>query len=642
MFDQLSRVIEQVGKDKGIPREVLVETIEAAIKTAAKRAFGDQRDIEAQFNEETGEVELFQVNIVVENVENAFCEISQEALATLGLEAEIGDELLFQIFYLPTDRDRATEQDKKFGGILMLESATTTFGRIAAQTAKQVIMQRIREAERDIIYNDFKDRQGELITGIVRRFEKGNIIVDLGRTEAILSVREQTPRESYRAGDRIQGWVKEIRRSSRDPQIVLSRADPGLVIKLFEQEVPEIHEGIVKVVAVAREAGTRTKVAVYSTDRDVDPVGACVGMRGSRVQAVVQELRGEKIDIVPWNPDPARFVCSAISPAEVTRVLVDEGNMSMELIVPDDQLSLAIGRGGQNVRLAAQLTGWDLDIISQSRLRTIMAEARRSLLEFDGIDEDMIDTLFTLGYNKLEDIAMAEQAEIAQIPGYGDDNATLIINAANEILSTPAGPEDEIEQAEIEALTQIRGVGQKGAESLFRAGYRNAELLSFEEDGERLDIRTGLGLKKCKQILHAVRELLEREDDFDEEAFGKLVADNAERLAELKPIPPRRRRGKDAGDEPAPKAEETAEAEAATGESDEAATPEEGAETATSEEAAEAATSEEAAETATPEEATETAASEDAPETGEAESKPEEPAPEVAADPQVTGASAEG
>ena len=338
MFDQLSRVIEQVGKDKGIPREVLVETIEAAIKTAAKRAFGDQRDIEAQFNEETGEVELFQVNIVVENVENAFCEISQEALATLGLEAEIGDELLFQIFYLPTDRDRATEQDKKFGGILMLESATTTFGRIAAQTAKQVIMQRIREAERDIIYNDFKDRQGELSTGIVRRFEKGNIIVDLGRTEAILSVREQTPRESYRAGDRIQGWVKEIRRSSRDPQIVLSRADPGLVIKLFEQEVPEIHEGIVKVVAVAREAGTRTKVAVYSTDRDVDPVGACVGMRGSRVQAVVQELRGEKIDIVPWNPDPARFVCSAISPAEVTRVLVDEGNMSMELIVPDDQL----------------------------------------------------------------------------------------------------------------------------------------------------------------------------------------------------------------------------------------------------------------------------------------------------------------
>jgi N utilization substance protein A len=540
MFDQLSltRVIDQVGKEKGIDREVLIETVEAAIKTAAKRAFGDQRDIEAQFNEATGEVELFQVNTVVDELENPHREVLLEDLESLGLQAEIGDELLFQIFYLPSDKDRAEEQDRKFGNILKLESTRTTFGRIAAQTAKQVIIQRIREAERDMIFNDFKDRQGELITGIVRRFEKGNLIVDLGRADAILPIKEQTPRESYRPGDRLQGWVKEIRRSSRDPQIVLSRADPGLVIKLFEQEVPEIHDSIVRIVAVAREAGTRTKVAVYSTDRDVDPVGACVGMRGSRVQAVVQELRGEKIDIVPYNPDPARFVCSAISPAEVTRVLVDEGNVSMELIVPDDQLSLAIGRGGQNVRLAAQLTGWDLDIISQTRLRTIMNEARRSLLEFEGISEDMIDTLFTLGYTKLEDIAFAELPEIAQVPGYGEAKARLMIAAANEILNEPAlqTVEGTVEHEEITALLEVRGVGQKGAETIYRAGYRNAELLYFEEDPERLDVRTGLGLKKCKQILHAVKEMFERRADYDAEAVEARRETMATILQDLEPI----------------------------------------------------------------------------------------------------------
>ena len=421
---------------------------------------------------------------------------------------------------------------------MQLDANATTFGRIAAQTAKQVIIQRIREAERDMIYNDFKDRQAELITGIVRRFEKGNIIIDLGRADAILPIKEQTPRESYRPGDRLQGWVKEIRRSSRDPQIVLSRADPGLVIKLFEQEVPEIHEGIVKIVAVAREAGTRTKVAVYSTDRDVDPVGACVGMRGSRVQAVVQELRGEKIDIVPFNPDPARFVCSAISPAEVTRVLVDEGNMSMELIVPDDQLSLAIGRGGQNVRLAAQLTGWDLDIISQTRLRTIMNEARRALLEYKGISEDMIDTLFTLGYTKLEDIALAELPEISQVPGYGEDKAKLMIAAATEILDRPAieTAEGTPEHAEILALADLRGVGQKSAEVIYRAGYRNAEHLFFEEDAERLDVRTGLGLKKCKQIIHAVIEMYEREEDYDAEAMDARRPEMMAMLAALEPV----------------------------------------------------------------------------------------------------------
>ncbi|MCA9564978.1 MAG: hypothetical protein KC561_15885, partial [Myxococcales bacterium] len=289
---------------------------------------------------------------------------------------------------------------------------------------------------------------------------------------------------------------------------------------------------------VARDPGSRAKIAVISRDNSIDPVGACVGMRGSRVQAVVQELRGEKIDIVPWNPDPARFVCSAISPAEVTRVLVDEGNMSMELIVPDDQLSLAIGRGGQNVRLAAQLTGWDLDIISQSRLRTIMQEARRALLQYDGVEEDMIDTLFTLGYTKLEDIAMAEPTEISQVPGYGEERARAIIDAAVDILNRPQEAAEEGTEAfeEVSALTQIRGVGQRGAEALYRAGYRNADLLFYEEDAERLDVRTGLGLKKCKAILTAVQEMFERKEGFDAEAAEARREEMAAEIANLQPL----------------------------------------------------------------------------------------------------------
>ncbi|MFW5967066.1 MAG: transcription termination factor NusA, partial [Persicimonas sp.] len=403
----LNTVIEQVGRDKGIGRETLIETLEAAILTAARRTYGPQREIEAQFNEETGEIELFQIVTVSNDVENPYREVSVEEVEEAGFSAEPGDELLFQIFYREEDQEKAKAQDERFGELLKLDSYNSTFGRIAAQTAKQVIIQRVREAERDIIYNEYKDRVGDMVTGIVRRFEKGNIIVDLGRADAILPRREQTPRESYRPGDRIQAMIKEIQRSSRSPQVVLTRADPQLLINLFEHEVPELYENIVRIVAVAREPGVRTKVAVYSRDSDVDPVGACVGMRGSRVQAVVQELHGEKIDIVPYVEDPARFVTNAISPAEVSKVLIDEHNMTMELIVPDDQLSLAIGRGGQNVRLAAQLTGWNLDIISETRLQNMMQEARENLVEFEGITEDMIDSLFTLGYNKLEHIAHA-------------------------------------------------------------------------------------------------------------------------------------------------------------------------------------------------------------------------------------------
>lgn len=520
----LNSVIDEVGRTKGIDRAILVETLEAAILTAARRTYGAQREIEAEFNEESGEVELFQIITVTDEVENPYREVSVEEVEAAGFEAFPGEELLFQIFYREEDKEKAKAQDERYGKLTRLDSYNSTFGRIAAQTAKQVIIQRVREAERDIIYGEYKDTVGDMVIGRVRRFEKGNIIVDLGRTDAILPRREQTPRESYRPGDRLQAMIKEVRRSSRDPQVVLTRADPMLLIKLFEQEVPEIHEDTVRIVAVAREPGVRSKVAVYSRDSDVDPVGACVGMRGSRVQAVVQELRGEKIDIVPYVEDTARFVCNAISPAEVNKVLIDESNMTMELIVPDDQLSLAIGRGGQNVRLAAQLTGWNLDIISETRLANMMAESREALLEFEGITEDMVDTLFTLGYNKLEHMAHAAPEELAQIPGLNAKAAQAIIAAAEEILARPAPGSPEAMTEEDYAkkeLETIKGVGAKVASSLYDAGYTTVDSITFETDAEKLAEAAGLGknVKKAQQVLRAAKEAYQQEHQLDDEGF---------------------------------------------------------------------------------------------------------------------------
>ncbi len=534
----LNMTIEQVGRERGIDRSVLVETLEAALKTAAKKVFGEERDIEAQFNEDSGDIELFLIITVAEEIDNPYREITvEQAREYIDPNAEFGDELLFQIFYREEEIDKAREQDERYGELLQLESARRTFGRIAAQTAKQVIIQRVREAERQNIYDEFKDRKHELITGIVRRFEKGSIIVDLHKADAILPSSEQTRRESYRPGDRIQGFVKDVVRSSRDAQIVLSRTDPGLVIKLFEQEVPEIFEGIVKIVAVAREPGVRSKVAVYSTDADVDPVGACVGMRGSRVQSVVQELRGEKIDIVPYHSDPARFVCNAISPAQVAKVLIDEAKLSMELIVPDDQLSLAIGRGGQNVRLAAQLTGWNLEIYSESRLRQLMAEAKVELLEFDGVDENMIDTLFTLGYNKLEDISLAEVDEIAQLPGYTEEKARAIVDAAESIISRPQKGDLPVTEEDLEraALQGIRGVGERVAAALHEGGYPKPIHLVFEDDPDRVASLSGIDGKKAKQILAAAKKWYAQQTLSDEERaeHDEECADFLEEIGEL-------------------------------------------------------------------------------------------------------------
>ncbi len=433
MEAKLDMVLEQVGRDKNIDKSVLISALEQAILTAAKRTFGMNREMEAKFNAETGSVDLFLIVNVVEDDAIEGREITVEDAHTAGLEAELGDELLFQVFYRSEDDDRAREQDEKFGAMIDLKNASKKFGRIAAQTAKQVIYQRVREAERDNVFNEFKDRKGEIIPGIVRRFERGALVIDIGKAEAVLPMREQVPRESYRVGDTIKAYCLDIDRNARGPQVILSRTHKGLLEKLFEQEVPEIYEKIVRIESSAREPGARAKIAVSSRDRDVDPVGACVGMKGSRVQAVVQELRGEKIDIVPYDDDPARFVCNAIAPAEVKRVIIDAEGHRMELIVPDDKLSLAIGKKGQNVRLASQLTGWRIDIHSESKIYELERRAKEQIAhaiapEFDG---QIAETLFKLGWRSVGELARAHVEELAGLPGLGGpDGAHKVIDGA--------------------------------------------------------------------------------------------------------------------------------------------------------------------------------------------------------------------
>jgi N utilization substance protein A len=381
MLVNLNHIIEQVVKEKGIDRGVLVEALESAVLSAANKKYRNTRDLEAHFNDELGEVELFEFVTVVDEVVDSYKEIDLEEAREIDEDVEVGDSLGMKI-----------------------ESGN--FSRIAAQTAKQVIIQKVREAEREKIYNEFKGRVGELVNGIVRRYERGDLIVDLGLTEGLLPHREQVSRENYRQGDRARVLISEVKISTKGPQIILSRTHPGLVASLFQFEVPEIAEGIVEIKAVAREAGSRTKIAVASYDPDVDPVGACVGMRGSRVQNVVSELRGEKIDIVPWSPDVGRFVCASLAPAEVTKIYLDNDEQALEVIVPDDQLSLAIGKKGQNVRLAAKLTGWNIDIKSESRA----AEAAKEAL---GLSDSVADVASD---NTSEAAGIAEEAGVESEP----------------------------------------------------------------------------------------------------------------------------------------------------------------------------------------------------------------------------------
>ena len=519
MQPNLNMVLEQVGKDKGIDRSILVHTLEQAILTAAKKTFGQHREMEARYNEERGTVDLYLAIEVVKEDPIRGRQITVEEAAPIDSEAQEGDELLFQIFYSPEDKEKALEQDQQYGELLDLHTQHLGFGRIAAQTAKQVIIQRVREAEREQVYSEYKDRKGELITGIVRRFERGAIIVDLGRAEAILPVGDQVPRESYRAGDRIVAYVADIEKSARGPQIVLSRTNKRLLEKLFEMEVPEIYEKIVRIESSAREPGSRSKIAVSSSDRDVDPVGACVGMKGSRVQAVVQELRGEKIDIVPWDDDPARFVCNAIAPAEVSRVLIDAETHTMELIVPDDKLSLAIGKKGQNVRLASQLTGWRIDIHSESRVRELEEQVRREIASIDGVSEDLAETMFKLGWRSAEEVANANPEELAAIPGLGGLEAArriqmnALMAVERERLRAEIGTPNEKAR-----LMQVRGMTEELIDALARAGFYTVEEIHQEEDLGRLADALQAPPEQVAQLKHWVRVYLGLAEPGDLEA----------------------------------------------------------------------------------------------------------------------------
>jgi N utilization substance protein A len=411
MQQDLNRVIEQVSKEKGIDKSILISALENAMISAARKTFGHQRKIEAQFNPEIGEVELFEAKTVVETVQDPAVEVTlQEARDALDPDAEIGDELLSKL-------------------------DSSLFGRIAAQAAKQNIVQRVRDAEREIIYNEFKGREGQLVNGIVQRFEKRNIIVNLGRTDAILPEKEQVPRERYRQGDRIRAYIVSVEITSRGPQIVLSRTHPGMLIKLFEQEVPEIYEAIVEVKGAAREPGGRAKIAVVSNDPDVDPVGACVGMKGTRVQAVVQELRGEKIDIVHWIPDQAEYVCRALAPAKVSKIIIDDDEHSMEVIVPDDQLSLAIGKKGQNVRLASRLTGWRIDVRSEAEAEEETRRARQSIGAIPGINDLVAELLYQAGFKSAEEVSESELEEILDIEGVSKEKAEALHKSAKEYVA---------------------------------------------------------------------------------------------------------------------------------------------------------------------------------------------------------------
>ena len=409
----LKRVIDQVSREKGVDREVLIKTLEEAVKAAAKKKLGPNYDLEVTFNDEMGEIEVFEFKQVVEKVTEKDLEVSLEEAHNIDPESQVGDSL----------------------GIKM---DTDEFGRIAAQSAKQVIMQRLREAERNLVYGDYKDRRGEIVHGIVQRFDKGGIIVNLGRTEAELPLKEQIPKESYKQGDRIRAYILDVKQFSRGPQIILSRTHPNFLSALFENEVPEIAEGIVTIVQVAREPGSRAKIAVSSRDSDVDPVGACVGMKGSRVQAVVQELRGEKIDIVPWDPEASKFICNALAPAEIIRVIVDEEDHTMEVVVPDDQLSLAIGKRGQNVRLASKLSGWHLDVTSETNYNKALKDAYDSLLQIEGVGEKTALDLYQSGYKSSREIAEAKVSDLLQVKDMDEEKAEKIIRSA--IVLSEAGP----------------------------------------------------------------------------------------------------------------------------------------------------------------------------------------------------------
>jgi transcription termination/antitermination protein NusA len=410
---ELLQIADAVAREKSIDRTIVITAMEDAIAKAARSRYGAETDVHAGIDAKTGELRLSRHMLVVDTVENSSNQISLDDAKKRNPAAQVGDTIADTLPPLE-------------------------YGRIAAQSAKQVIVQKVREAERDRQFIEYKDRIGDIINGIVKRVEYGNVVVDLGRGEAIVRRDEMLPRETLRNGDRVRAYIYDVRREPRGPQIFLSRTHPQFMAKLFAQEVPEIYDGIVEVKAVARDPGSRAKIAVISRDSSVDPVGACVGMRGSRVQAVVNELQGEKIDIIPWSQDIATFVVNALAPAEVAKVVLDEDRERIEVVVPDAQLSLAIGRRGQNVRLASQLTGWDIDILTEQeeseRRQAEFQNRTKVFMEALDVDEVVGQLLASEGFGSVEELAVVDEKELASIEGFDDDTARELQTRAKEYL----------------------------------------------------------------------------------------------------------------------------------------------------------------------------------------------------------------
>ncbi len=547
MIQDLKRIIEQVSRDKGIERDVLISTLEEAMRSAARKKFGHDLDLEVAYNDEFGEIEAFQFKEVVDEVTDSLLEISLDEGRELDPDCEIGDSL----------------------GIKL---DTDTFGRIAAQSAKQVIIQKMKDAEREMIYEDYKDRIGEVINGIVQRLDRGGITVNLGRAEAVVPYREQVPRETYRRGDRIRALVLDVNRESRGPQIILSRTHPDFLANLFSSEVPEIAEGIVTIMAAVREPGSRAKIAVTSKDPDIDPVGACVGMKGSRVQSVVQELRGEKIDIIEYNPDPARYVVNALAPAVISKVVIDQTNRLMEVIVPDDQLSLAIGKRGQNVRLASKLAEWRIDVKSEAKYQKSLKDGYDSLLALPGVGDSTADNLYEAGFAAAEDLAGAQVEELVALPGLSQQKAVKFIEAAKVYegerkVREAAAKEEEAVAREKEAaakkeeaaakkeeaaakeeeaaakeeeaalkegydsLLALPGVGGSTADNLSEAGFASAEDLA-DAQVEELVALPGLSQQKAVKLIEAAKSYAAEQKEKEAAAKDEEAGEPEETTAE--------------------------------------------------------------------------------------------------------------
>ncbi|MCV3205860.1 transcription termination factor NusA [Mesorhizobium sp. YC-39] len=473
---ELLQIADAVAREKSIDKSIVIAAMADAIQKAARSRYGQETNIRADINANTGEMKLQRLMEVVEKVDDYATQIAISSARERNPDAQLGDFIAEQL--PPMD-----------------------FGRIAAQSAKQVIVQKVREAERDRQYDEYKDRIGEIVNGTVKRVEYGNVIVDLGRGEAIIRRDELIPRENYKYGDRVRAYVYDVRREQRGPQIFLSRTHPQFMAKLFTMEVPEIYDGIIEIKSVARDPGSRAKIAVISRDSSIDPVGACVGMRGSRVQAVVGELQGEKIDIIPWSPSAASFIVNALQPAEVAKVVLDEDAERIEVVVPDDQLSLAIGRRGQNVRLASQLTGWDIDILTEQeeseRRQKEFVERSSLFMEALDVDEMVGQVLASEGFTSVEEVAYVDAGEIASIDGFDEDTASEIQTRAREYLEKieaehddkrkALGVEDELREIPGITTAMMVTLGEDGVKTIEDfAGYAADDLTGWKErkDGE--------------------------------------------------------------------------------------------------------------------------------------------------------------